>query len=151
MSWNYRVCRYTTQGVVLVSLVEVYYNAAGEPESYGLASVTDWETVEDLRGTVALMQEAFTKPVLDIRADMIAPYRVPDDENPELTAEDFAQMRPAREVLPELVARAMTLERCPHCGHEVHATAVTHSVVVDQPGRPVAAPCALLGCHYGHV
>jgi len=31
------------------------------------------------------------------------PYMI-DDENPELTAEDFARMRPAREVFPELVA-----------------------------------------------
>jgi len=42
----------------------------------------------------------------------------------------------------------MTPRRCPHCGHDPDDGAVVRSVVVDHPGRPVAAPCAVSGCQY---
>ena len=38
-------------------------------------------------------------------------YGVPDDENPEWTAEDFRRARPAREVMPELIEAAENLRR----------------------------------------
>jgi uncharacterized protein (DUF4415 family) len=36
-------------------------------------------------------------------------YGVPDDENPEWTAEDFRNARPVREVMPELIEAAERL------------------------------------------
>ena len=42
--------------------------------------------------------------------------------------------------------------KCKHCGHDPNApNDVIRSVVVDRPGRPVAAPCAISGCHYPHA
>ncbi len=43
MGWNYRVCRYTTKGVVLFSILEVYYAGDGEPSTYVPATGTAWE------------------------------------------------------------------------------------------------------------
>ena len=95
MSWNYRVCRYTTQGVVLFSILEVHYTAAGEPEFYGAASVAEWETFEDLAGTVAKMQTAFAKPVLDVSEDVgkLGGEGIDYSDMPRLTTEQLASMR----------------------------------------------------------
>lgn len=38
-------------------------------------------------------------------------YGVPDEENPEWTAEDFAKARPGREVLPPAFVRAVEAEQ----------------------------------------
>lgn len=39
--------------------------------------------------------------------------------------------------------------KCKHCQHEADDPAgITYSVAVDHPGRPVATPCAISGCHY---
>lgn len=39
-----------------------------------------------------------------------SPASQPDDENPEWTKEDFAEARPAAEVLPELIGEQATRE-----------------------------------------
>lgn len=39
---------------------------------------------------------------------------------------------------------------CKHCEHDTD-DAVTRSVAVDQPGRPVSAICTLFGCQYGNL
>lgn len=50
-----------------------------------------------------------------------------DDENPEWTAEDFARARPASEVLPNLVGKAMTAEMLrPKRGRPVSANPKAH-------------------------
>lgn len=51
------------------------------------ASQTDWARVD------AMTDEALTKAALE------------DPDNPPLTEENFAAMRPALEVIPEVVAR----------------------------------------------
>jgi hypothetical protein len=70
VSWNYRVCRYTIEGIELFSILEVYYNDAGEPDGYCAASLAKWETLEDLTGTVANLQSALTKPILDVSPEI---------------------------------------------------------------------------------
>jgi uncharacterized protein (DUF4415 family) len=50
-----------------------------------------------------------------------------DDENPEWTAEDFARARPAAEVLPKLVGKAVAAEMLrPKRGRPVSANPKAH-------------------------
>lgn len=49
----------------------------------------------------------------------------------------------------EVLIRAEREAPCQHCGHPPNPL-VTRSVVVDQPGHPVSAVCALTHCqHFG--
>ncbi len=47
----------------------------------------------------------------DKRRSRAPKYGVPDDENPEWTAEDFRLARPVREVIPELIEAAERLRK----------------------------------------
>ena len=62
--WNYRVCKQKVNGEVLWRLQEVYYRKDGTILGYAEASVDNWESLKDLKGTLKLMQKAFDKPVL---------------------------------------------------------------------------------------
>lgn len=69
MSWNYRMCQYKKKGYTLYSIREVFYAADGKTiEGHTDASVHDWETLEDLKGTLNLMRTAFKKPLLILPA-----------------------------------------------------------------------------------
>jgi len=94
VSWNYRVCRYTTEGVVFFSILEVYYNAAGEPDGYCSASLAEWDTFEDLSGTVAMLHTALTKPILDVSADIgkLGGEGIDYSDLPRLTIEELAAL-----------------------------------------------------------
>ncbi|MBO0676760.1 hypothetical protein JRC04_04710 [Mycolicibacterium sp. S2-37] len=63
--WNYRVLQSFDRTEYFIA--EVYYNDDG---NMGWADVSDsllkWETLEDLQGTVALIQEAFNRPLLKV-------------------------------------------------------------------------------------
>ena len=61
MSWCYRVVKYKAHGKQYWGIREVY-----DGNSYCSASVDDWETREDLKGTLELMLKAFDKPDMDI-------------------------------------------------------------------------------------
>ena len=65
MSWNYRVCRYRKNGETLFGIREVYYDARGRIKGLTDASVDDWETHTDLKGTLTLMAKALDRPLLD--------------------------------------------------------------------------------------
>jgi uncharacterized protein (DUF4415 family) len=51
---------------------------------------------------------------------MVSKYGVPDDDNPELTAEDFARAKPFREVYPEHYKAWKKLGRPPVVSPKVH-------------------------------
>lgn len=48
--------RYQANGETLFGLIEVFYDEQGTPDGYGLASVLHWESADELRGTLDLMQ-----------------------------------------------------------------------------------------------
>ena len=58
--WNYRVVRIKGE----VGICEVYYDK-GKPSSRTDFLELSAETIEDLIGDIALMQRAFTKPILE--------------------------------------------------------------------------------------
>jgi hypothetical protein len=62
--WNYRVIE--IDGLYAVS--EVYYDDNGLIEAWALPDdlnpLTGWETIDELRGTVDLIKEAFNRPVI---------------------------------------------------------------------------------------
>ncbi len=62
MSWNYRVIKFPAG---FFGLYEVYYDSAGNPNGYLDASLTRWETSEEIAGSLKLMQEALEKPIID--------------------------------------------------------------------------------------
>jgi hypothetical protein len=71
MPWNYRVCKTKNDGPLpdddpfLYHIREVYYDKDGQIQGYAAASVDNWTSLEDLRGTVESMLRAFDKPVLE--------------------------------------------------------------------------------------
>lgn len=79
MSWNYRVVRYQANSETLVGLMEVFYGEDGTPNSYGLASVLHWESVDELRGTLQLMLKALDAPEIAVDGDVA--QHIIDSEN----------------------------------------------------------------------
>ena len=69
--WNYRVLKQTYKSenktYTTYDVVEVYYNKVGNPNGYCAASLTEWETLKDLKGTHRLMGLAFKRPVLVLK------------------------------------------------------------------------------------
>lgn len=63
--WNYRVIKRVENGETLFDLQEVHYDDEGTVYGYSDASVTSWDTLENLRGTLELMRQAFDQPVMD--------------------------------------------------------------------------------------
>ena len=64
--WNYRIVEKVLAGVVVLQIYEVYYNVAGEIETWTQDPVApygedDWSS---LHADMMLMVEAFNKPVL---------------------------------------------------------------------------------------
>ena len=51
---------------------------------------------------------------------MVSKYGIPDDDNPELTAEDFARAKPFKEVYPEHYKAWKKLGRPPVVSPKVH-------------------------------
>ena len=70
MTWNYRVCKYEVNDQTLYAVREVYYDDDGLPDGFCDASVDNWESVEDLRGTLEHMLRAFDAPVLSVMKDL---------------------------------------------------------------------------------
>jgi len=83
MSWNYRVstkmfsykdtfpenekfCEMEDQR--LFSIIEVYYDKKGKPESYAddINPTANWEDLNDLTGTLDLIKLAHDKPIIDL-------------------------------------------------------------------------------------
>lgn len=79
MSWNYRVVKAAVTNELtgtteeMYHVREVYYDDTGKPTGYCGASVSNWETVEDLKSSVELMRQAFDKPVVEQRDFMPVP------------------------------------------------------------------------------
>lgn len=78
MSWNYRigtkVFHYDKikgfedhEPTRLFEMIEIYYKD-GKPNGYAenINPVSNWETLEDLRGTLDLLKLASEKPIIDI-------------------------------------------------------------------------------------
>lgn len=59
MSWCYRVIQTGSEDDPRFSICEVY-----DGNSFCPASVTHWETVEDLKGTLELMLSSFEKEII---------------------------------------------------------------------------------------
>lgn len=82
MSWNYRIGTHVFsykktfvnnpelakhKDERLFSIIEVYYDENGVPDGYAEANPTkNWDLLEDLTGTLDLLLEAKTKPIIDI-------------------------------------------------------------------------------------
>ncbi len=65
MTWNYRVVRFTNDVVgEYYEVKEVFYDKLGELAGYSEASVFS-DTFEGLNGTLELMSQAISKPVID--------------------------------------------------------------------------------------
>lgn len=52
----------------LFSIIEVYYDKDGNPTGYVDTKnhLTDWEDMDDLKGTYEMIASAFTKPIIDL-------------------------------------------------------------------------------------
>lgn len=83
MSWNYRIGTHVfsykqvftdnpkladQKDSRLFSIIEVYYDKNGNPNSYvdKANPLNNWESLEDLKGTVDLVKLALGKPIIDI-------------------------------------------------------------------------------------
>jgi hypothetical protein len=83
MSWNYRIGtkifsykdKFEANNPELAkqpdsrlfSIIEVYYNDKGEVDGYAEVNpLSDWESLEDLKGTYNLIAQAYEKPILDL-------------------------------------------------------------------------------------
>jgi hypothetical protein len=62
--WNYRLCQYTVRGTVLFGIREVHYNDDDTMKGVTRASIDDWETADDVRGTLKMMRSAVKQPIL---------------------------------------------------------------------------------------
>ena len=61
MSWNYRVFRDSNN---LYSIIETYYSDAGDPIAHCSSHMDDWESEEELKESLKMMQDAFNKATL---------------------------------------------------------------------------------------
>jgi hypothetical protein len=71
MTWNYRVVRALYEPVpglpeATYSIVEVYYEKDGSISGWCKAGVSEWDSEDELRRTLSLMGEAFTRPLLEL-------------------------------------------------------------------------------------
>ncbi|QRY51706.1 hypothetical protein [Mycolicibacterium septicum] len=70
MSWNYRVVvEDLGEHGTAYSIREVYYDDDGKPRAWSgqdFNPVSMWEELDDLKGTVKLLQGALDKPVLTV-------------------------------------------------------------------------------------
>ena len=66
MSWNYRVCSYTTNGETLFGIREVYYDTDGRVKRVAAASAGDWTSAEDVKRTLEMMLKACDLPVVPL-------------------------------------------------------------------------------------
>lgn len=79
MPWNYRVIHTRIepdpilQNSDLYDIKEVYYDKDGSVLGYSEASVTEWDTLDNLKGTLKLMMKAFDRPVLEAFTPTIVP------------------------------------------------------------------------------
>jgi len=72
MTWNYRVIKKEHEPLnefddgVTYSIHEVYYDKHGDIEAWTLKAIGlgDFDDMDDLKGSMELMQKAFDKPVL---------------------------------------------------------------------------------------
>jgi hypothetical protein len=65
--WNYRVCvtkHDTYPDERYYSIQEVYYDKDGKPTGFCDADVRNWESLDDLRGTLTKMLEALDRPLI---------------------------------------------------------------------------------------
>lgn len=72
MNWNYRVVKSRGFGRPYWGIFEVYYDKVGNPTSLTADAVgptadedTQAESIEDIRGTLTMMLESLSKPVLN--------------------------------------------------------------------------------------
>lgn len=66
MSWNYRVVKHEDEHEVWYGLHEVYYDEEHNPDGFSEKPIDPrGTTVEELRGDIDLMLQAFNRPVLD--------------------------------------------------------------------------------------
>lgn len=75
MSWNYRVVRYVANGETLYGLMEAYYDEEGKPNGYCAATVTDWESLDDLRGTLEQMLRGCSAQIIEVDGDIVRDHR----------------------------------------------------------------------------
>jgi len=98
MPWNYRVATYISSfekhlgsnpNTRLFSVIEVHYDSdedakIGKGASYLHSNpVANWESLEDLKKTLKLLQEAFKRPVIDLDNfpnEWIKPKLTPEEE-----------------------------------------------------------------------
>ena len=83
MSWNYRICTHLfsykkafvnnkkmaeNKDVRIFAIHSVYYDKDGVPEgsSRDAENLGGFETLEDLKGNIDKVNEAFNKPILDL-------------------------------------------------------------------------------------
>lgn len=71
MTWNYRIVTHIHNGVRLFSIAECYYEEGqSTPSSYidprEKNILSNWEDVNDVRGTHRLVAHALEKPILDL-------------------------------------------------------------------------------------
>ncbi len=71
MSWNYRIVQ-SHDDPPSFSVYEVYWRR-NKPCGWCEASVCDWDTLEDLKGTIKHMQRALSQPMLQQDGDTLVP------------------------------------------------------------------------------
>lgn len=75
MSWNYRILSEVVGDYTEYFIAEVYYNKDGNPEMWSdreeFNALRGWDDVNDLRATIAQVQEALNHPVLRVFGDRL--------------------------------------------------------------------------------
>lgn len=65
MTWNHRVVKYTTSHEVYYGIVECFYNSKNEITGYDTEPRVLGDSIEELRETLAMMQECVSDVVLE--------------------------------------------------------------------------------------
>ena len=69
MSWNYRILAEVVGDLTMYYIAEVYYDKEGNPKNWSgrdFNPISDWDDLDDLRGTVEQVAKALHEPVLRI-------------------------------------------------------------------------------------
>lgn len=71
--WNYRVIRIKDDNQTYFTIAEVYYDDKNQPVGWVQCNENTlvFEEYESLKGTIELLSEAFTKPILIIEGDKL--------------------------------------------------------------------------------
>lgn len=72
-SWNYRVIKMMCDNQKNFAIAEVYYDEKNQPVGWVKCNENTLvsEEYENLKGTIELLSEAFSKPILTVEGDKL--------------------------------------------------------------------------------